>query len=178
MASISQVDRKTQKSVTYCLIYGGGDYRLGITAGASKTTAVKRGKELRNKLLTGIKGFKELNDAIQARAKHGVIKAIDGRPIRLLGKSHAALNYLLQSCGAVICKLWCIRTNELLKENKIDYWPMAFVHDEMQLSVKPEHAQKACELAKIAMKDVQARLAFRCELDCDTQIGNSWADTH
>jgi len=178
MASISKVDRKTQKSVTYCLIYGGGDYRLGITAGASKTDAVKRGKELRNKLLTGIKGFKELNDALQDRAKHGVIRAIDGRPIRLLGKSHAALNYLLQSCGAVICKLWVIRTNELLKENKIDYWPMAFVHDEMQLSVKPEHAQKACELAKIAMKDVQTRLAFRCELDCDTQIGNSWADTH
>lgn len=155
-----------------------GDYKLGMTAGASKTTAVKRGKELRNKLLTGIKGFKELNDAIQARAKHGVIKAIDGRPIRLQGKNHAALNYLLQSCGAVICKLWVVRTNELLKENKIDYWPMAFVHDEMQLSVKPEHAQKACELAKIAMKDVQTRLAFRCELDCDTQIGNSWADTH
>ena len=178
MASISKVDRKTQKSVTYCLIYGGGDYKLGMTAGASKTTAVKRGKELRNKLLTGIKGFKELNDAIQTRAQHGVIKAIDGRPIRLQGKNHAALNYLLQSCGAVICKLWVIRTNELLKENKIDYWPMAFVHDEMQLSIKHEHAIKACELAKIAMKDVQARLAFRCELDCDTQIGNSWADTH
>jgi len=178
MAAISKVDRKTQKSVTYCLIYGGGDFRLGLTAGASKTKAVAKGKELRKKLLTGITGFQELNDAIQKRAEHGVIKAIDGRPIRLQGKNHAALNYLLQSCGAVICKLWVIRVNQMLQENRTDYWPLAFIHDEIQLSVKPDHAEAACELIKLAMKDVQATLDFRCELDCDTNIGNNWAECH
>ena len=178
MAAISQVSRKTQKSVTYCLIYGGGDFKLGLTAGASKKDAVKRGKDLRKKLLKGIKGLAELNEAIQTRAQHGVINAIDGRPIRLQGKTYAALNYLLQSCGAVICKAWLLRSNKLLQQNNIDYWPLAFVHDEMQLSVKPEHAEKACELIKIAIKDVQTELAFRCELDCDTQIGNTWADCH
>ena len=178
MAAISGVDRSTQKSCTYCLIYGGGNFKLGTVAGAKKTQAVARGKDLRKKLLTGIKGFQELNDAIQKRAEHGVIKAIDGRPIRLQGKNHAALNYLLQSCGAVICKLWVIRSNHLLQENKIDYWPLAFIHDEMQLSVKPEHAEKACELIKQAIKDVRASLAFRCELDCDTNIGANWAECH
>lgn len=178
MAGISKVSRKTQKSVTYCLIYGGGDFKLGLTAGASKKDAVKRGKDLRGKLLKGIKGLAELNEAIQTRAQHGVINAIDGRPIRLQGKAYAALNYLLQSCGAAICKAWLLRSNQLLQENNIDYWPLAFVHDEMQLSVKPEHAEKACELIKIAIKDVRTELAFRCELDCDTQIGKTWADCH
>ena len=178
MAAISKVDRKTQKSVTYCLIYGGGDFKLGLTAGASKQQAVQRGKELRKKLLTGIKGFKELNDAIQKRAQHGVVTALDSRPIRLQGKNHAALNYLLQSAGAIICKLWVLRTTQLLKEAKIDYWPLAFVHDEMQLSVLPDHAEEACKLIKQAMKDVRTELAFRCELDSDTQIGRTWADTH
>ena len=178
MARISSVSRKTQKSVTYCLIYGGGNYKLGLTAGATKAKAVSRGKELRKKLLTGIKGFQELNDAIQARAQHGVIKALDGRPIRLQGKNHAALNYLLQSAGAIICKQWCIRANELLQENKIDYWPLAFVHDEIQLSVRPDHAEKACELITKAMKDVRTGLAFRCELDCETKIGKDWSHCH
>ena len=177
MAAISKVDRKTQKSVTYCLIYG-GDYKLGLTAGANKNTAVKRGKELRKNLLKGIKGFDELNKAIQSRAQHGVINAIDGRPIRLQGKNHAALNYLLQSCGALLCKAWLLRSNKVLKENKIDYWPLAFVHDEMQLSVRPEHAEKACELITQAMKDVRTELAFRCELDSEAKIGRTWADTH
>ena len=178
MAAISGVNRTTQKSCTYCLIYGGGNFKLGTVAGAKKSQAVARGKDLRKKLLTGIKGFQELNDAIQKRAQHGVIKAIDGRPIRLQGKSHAALNYLLQSCGAVVCKRWVIRANQLLQENKIDYWPLAFVHDEMQLSVKPDHAEKACELITQAMKDVQTELAFRCELDSEAKIGRTWADTH
>ncbi|AGG54550.1 DNA polymerase I [Cyanophage SS120-1] len=178
MAAISKVDRKTQKSVTYCLIYGGGNFKLGLTAGATKARAVSRGKELRKKLLTGIKGFQELNDAIQARAQHGVINALDGRPIRLQGKNHAALNYLLQSCGAILCKSWLLRSNELLQENKIDYWPLAFVHDEMQLSVRPEHAEKACELITQAMKDVRTGFAFRCELDSEAKIGKDWSDCH
>ena len=71
---------------------------------------VKRGKDLPRKLLKGIKGLAELNEAIQTRAQHGVINAIDGRPIRLQGKTYAALNYLLQSCGAAICKAWVLKT--------------------------------------------------------------------
>lgn len=178
LANIYQTDRKAGKSVTYCLIYGGGDYKLGITAGASKANAVKKGKEIRKKIMTDLEGFSDLTYAIQERAKSGVIKALDGRPIRLQGKNHAALNYLLQSAGAVICKLWVIRANELLQEAKIDYWPLAFVHDEMQLSVHPDQAEQAAFLITAAMKDVESAVSFRCQLDAEAQIGQSWADTH
>ena len=99
-------------------------------------------------------------------------------PIRLQGKKHAALNYLLQSAGAIICKQWVIRANQLLQEAGICYWPMAFVHDEMQLSVAPEQAEQAAFLITAAMKDVESALAFRCRLDSEYQIGKSWADCH
>jgi len=170
--------RKKGKSCTYCLIYGGGNIKLGLTSGASKAEAGRRGAEIRDKILTNLNGFKGLNEAITERAKHGVITAIDGRPIRLLGKKHAALNYLLQSCGSVICKMWVIRSNILLKEAKIVYQPLAFIHDEMQLAVKEDQVKDAEFLIKAAMKDVQTTLHFRCELDSETKVGSNWSETH
>ena len=178
LAEIYGTDRKTGKSCTYCLIYGGGNLKLGLTAGASKDKAVSKGKEIRKRIMSGLKGFAELSEAVNARAESDVLTALDGRPIRLQGKKHAALNYLLQSAGAIICKKWVIRANELLKEAGICYWPLAFVHDEMQISVAPEQAEQAAFLITAAMKDVESTLSFRCRLDSEYKIGRSWADCH
>ena len=178
LADVYNTSRKQSKPITYCLIYGGGDMKLGLTAGASKSDAVKKGKEIRARIMTGLDGFADLSAAIQKRAESDVLNGLDGRPIRLQGKKHAALNYILQSAGAVICKLWLIRSNELLQEAGIDYWPMGFIHDEMQLSVAPEQAEDASFLITTAMKDVQHLLQFKCELDSEAQIGSTWADCH
>jgi DNA polymerase I-like protein with 3'-5' exonuclease and polymerase domains len=178
LADVYNTSRKQSKPITYCLIYGGGDMKLGLTAGASKSDAVKKGKEIRARIMKGLDGFADLSAAIQKRAESDVLNGLDGRPIRLQGKKHAALNYLLQSAGAVICKRWVIRSNELLQEAGIDYWPMGFIHDEMQLSVAPEQAEDASFLITTAMKDVQHLLQFKCELDSEAQIGSTWADCH
>ena len=178
LAEIYGTSRKAGKGVTYCLIYGGGNHKLGLTAGAPKGSASRKGQEIRGKIMSGLAGFAELNAAIQERAKSGVLKGLDGRPIRLQGKNHAALNYLLQSAGAIICKLWVIRTHELLKEAGVDYYPLAFVHDEQQLSVRADQAEMAAQITTMAMKDVEQAVKFRCALDSEFQIGASWADCH
>ena len=178
LAEIYGTSRKAGKGVTYCLIYGGGDTKLGLTAGASKGDAAKKGKEIRKRIMTGLDGFASLSSAVQERAKSGVLKGLDGRPIRLQGKAHAALNYLLQSAGAVICKQWVIRTHELLQEAGVDYYPLAFVHDEQQLAVAPGDVEKTGELITAARKDVQTNLNFRCDLDSEFQTGQTWADCH
>lgn len=178
LASIYGTDRKSGKGVTYCLIYGGGDHKLGSTAGAPKAQASKKGKEIRGRIMRDLDGFAALSDAVSRRARTGILRGLDGRPIRLQGKNHAALNYLLQSAGAVICKQWLLRSYELLDEAQIDYWPLAFVHDELQISVAPSQAEMATFLITAAMKDVQQSLKFRCELDSEAQTGNSWADCH
>ncbi|AGF91108.1 DNA polymerase, partial [Synechococcus phage MRHenn-2013a] len=111
LANIYGTDRKTGKTVTYCLIYGGGDTKLGLSAGEPKKSAASRGKKIRQAIMKDLDGFAQLITAVQERAQSGVITGIDGRPIRMR-KAHAALNYLLQSCGAVICKKWVVRSNE------------------------------------------------------------------
>nr|AKH48852.1 hypothetical protein SXGG_00025 [uncultured marine virus] len=178
LAEIYGTDRKSGKGVTYCLIYGGGDTKLGSTAGAGRSEATKKGKLIRKRIMDGLDGFAALSKAVKERAKTGVLKGLDGRPIRLQGKDHAALNYLLQSAGAVICKLWVIRSHELLQEAGVDYYPLAFVHDEIQLSVAPQDVERAETLLTLAMKDIEHELKFRCALDSEAQHGSSWADCH
>ena len=179
LSEIYGTSRKAGKGVTYCLIYGGGNTKLGLTAGASKGKAASKGKEIRNKIMDGLTGFADLTKAIQKRAAAtDTLLGLDGRTIRLQGKHHAALNYLLQSAGAIICKSWLIRSYELLDEAGIDYWPLAFVHDELQISVPPNHVEKAEFLITAAIKDVEHQLNFRCALDAEAQHGNNWADCH
>ena len=179
LSEIYGTSRKAGKSVTYCLIYGGGNTKLGLTAGADKGKAASKGKEIRNKILADLTGFAGLTKAIQERAKAtDTLRGLDGRPIRLQGKHHAALNYLLQSAGAVICKQWVIRSYELLDEAGIDYWPLAFVHDELQISVPPSQVADAEFLITSAMKDVEHHLQFRCALDSEAQHGPNWAACH
>jgi DNA polymerase I-like protein with 3'-5' exonuclease and polymerase domains len=128
--------------------------------------------------MEGLDGFAELSKAIQSRAEGDVLRGLDGRPIRLQGKKHAATNYLLQSAGACICKLWLIRINEMLQEAGIDYTPLGFIHDEVQLSVAPSQAQQAGEITTMAMKDVEHAIKFRCALDSEFKVGATWADCH
>lgn len=178
LASIYGVDRQTSKRVTYCMIYGGGDTKLGLSANAPPEKAAKKGKEIRNKVLANLTGFKEMMDSLNQEARSGVLTAIDGRPIRLQGKSHVACNYSLQSAGASICKHWLVRANELLQEAGIDYFPLGFIHDEMQLSVRKDQAEMAAFLITAAMKDVEKHLNFQCQLDSEAKVGQTWADCH
>ena len=67
---------------------------------------------------------------------------------------------------------------KLLQEAGVDYYPLAFVHDEMQLSVAKDQAQMAADISTMAMKDVEQLIKFRCALDSEAQIGNNWADCH
>ena len=116
-------------------------------------------------------------DAVQEKAKTGVLLGLDRRPIRLR-KPHAALNYLLQSAGAVICKSWVIRSTELADEALITYHPLEFVHDEQAWSVAADDAEKVPLVMAMAIDDVAHDLKLRVPLAVDTKIGNNWAEVH
>ena len=178
LADIYGTDRKSGKSVTYCLIYGGGDKKLGLTAGASKSNAIKKGKEIRKRIMEGLDGFAELSSAVAARAETGVLKGLDGRPIRIQGKNHAALNYLLQSSGAIVTKVCLAEAYKRLQAAGVDFYPLAYVHDEVQLSVAPKDVERCEEILTTAMIDVQQLVGFRCPLAAEAQHGASWADCH
>lgn len=168
--------RSNAKTFIYGFLYGAGDAKIGaiINKGA------KEGKKIKSKFLAKTPALKKLRDAVNKAAERGWIKGLDGRriPVR---HSHAALNTLLQSAGAIICKRWYALIVDALQAEAYtteDVTIVAFVHDEVQVQVKKGLEEKVGELISKAMRDTEQYYKFRCPLDSEYTFGEHWADTH
>ena len=137
--------RKDVKTLTYAFIYGASDRKIGISLDKSldEKAATKLGKEIRKKFLKAIPGLEDLLKAVAKMAESDILWGLDGRPIRLQGKKHAALNYLLQSAGAIVTKRWGVIASNMITEAGlrygIDYQWLSYIHDEWNLAVIPNH---------------------------------------
>jgi len=179
MADISGVDRRTQKTITYALIYGAGNWRLGLSAGVKdKEEATKRGAQIRHDLLKGIPGLDDLIKAIKKRARTGELRGLDGRPIRIKSE-HSAFNYLLQSAGAIICKNWVVQSKRNASAIGLAYSPLEFVHDEQAWDLKEAYnEERAPWCLTTAITQVERKLNFRVPLAVDVKVGRTWAEVH
>ena len=144
--------RRDVKTITYAFIYGAGDQKLGHSLHPELSDAQKKklGGELRRKFLDAIPGLEPLIEAVKQKVRsRGRLRGLDGRPI-FCRAEHAALNYLLQSAGAILSKRWLVISQELINNSgltyNIDYTRCAYVHDEQQLSVVPAEADRVAEL--------------------------------
>ena len=183
-------ERNMAKTFIYGFLYGAGDEKIGkIVHGDAKD-----GKKLKKKFLEHTPAIANLRDAIKnslvekeqygkvLKWKRKFLKGLDGRPLKVRSL-HAALNLLLQSAGALICKYWIIRLEErLLKlglEHGEDFQYMAWIHDEVQIACRThEIAECVVKEAQEAMRDTQAYFNFRVQLDTEGKIGLNWGDCH
>ncbi|CAB4161224.1 PolA DNA polymerase I - 3'-5' exonuclease and polymerase domains [uncultured Caudovirales phage] len=175
--------RDNAKTLIYALLYGAGDAKLGKIVrhdadGASvrvQGSDTALGKQVRANLLTGVKGLDRLVATVQRlHAKQQWLPAIDGRPIKSASE-HSALNTLLQSAGGIVMK-YALVIFDQTHGHLVNY--CANVHDEVQMSVKPEHAEAVGQAFAAAIQKAGEHLGIRCPLKGNYDIGNSWADTH
>lgn len=187
--------RDNAKTFIYGFLYGAGDEKIGQIVGAGK----ERGKELKKKFLENTPAIAALREGIQqtlvessrwvageqkVKWKRRWIKGLDGRKVHVRSP-HAALNTLLQSAGALICKLWIVETEELLLKAGLkhgwdgDFAYMAWVHDEIQVACRTQEiAQQVIDIAQQAMRNVGDHFKFRCRLDTEGKMGPNWAVCH
>ena len=165
--------RNQAKTFIYGFLYGSGDEKTGKIIGKG----AKEGKAIKNKFLAKLPALKQLRTAVSEKAGYGHIKGLDGRiiPIR---HPHAALNTLLQSAGAIICKTWYVFISRAIKQSKLDAQIVAFIHDEVQVVVKKGQEDEAGRVILKCMRDVEDHFKFRCRLDSEYKYGSNWADTH
>mgnify|MGYP000866167622 CR=1 FL=1 len=168
--------RNNAKTFIYGFLYGAGDEKIGSIIGKGS----KEGKAIKAKFLKKTPALKRLRDAVNQAAKRGWIKGLDGRQIPVR-HAHAALNTLLQSAGAIICKRWYVMMEDAFRANgytEEDVAIVAFIHDEVQVQVRQGIEEKVGQLITQAMKDTEKYYEFRCTLDSEYKVGNNWADTH
>lgn len=173
------ISRKQVKTVTYAFLYGAGQERIGHAFDPQLSTkqAKKKGKEIAEAYVAAIPGLGQLLEAVKAKGETGKVKAIDGRPI-IVGSPHKSLNCLLQASAAVIAKRWMVITHEINKEVGIKAQQLAFIHDELQFESTPEHATDLqASLVQASLRSGE-HYGLRIRIDCDTNTGRSWADTH
>lgn len=199
-----EAQRAIAKTFIYAFLYGAGDELVGSFVGGGK----KEGKALKKAFMENTPAISGLQGAIadqliteqkwnQATKRFDIkwkrkwLKGLDGRKIHVRSP-HSALNFLLQSAGAIICKKWVVEVERLLTEEhglhhgwyKDDGTPgdfcfMAWVHDELQIAARtPEIAQLIAEVSQQAIRNVGDSFNFRCVLDTDFKIGETWRECH
>ena len=123
-----------------------------------------------------------LIDAVKQRVRaNGRLRALDGRPVFCTAE-HAALNYLLQSAGAIISKRWVVVGQDMLDAAgltyDVDYTRCAYVHDEVQLSVVPSEVDRVKALLEAAAPEAGRYYSFRVPITAAADHGENWASTH
>ena len=172
--------RAQAKTFIYGFLYGAGNEKIGQIIGKG----AKEGGQIKKRFLAKTPALKKLTEALNNRLdqQHGekFINGLDGRliPIR---HPHAALNTLLQSAGAIVCKKWYATVENMIRSKGYtneEVTIVAFVHDEVQILVKKGLEDAIGEITKEAIKETERTYNFKCPLDSEFQVGRSWADTH
>lgn len=166
--------RDQAKTFVYALIYGGGVAKIGQIANGS----ARKGKQLIDQFMKNLPAYANLKKRVlTAMRKNGTLQGLDGRRLRVESE-HSALNFLLQSAGAVIMKKALVILHSKLIENRIWFKLVANVHDEWQIETTKEYAEMVGQLGTQAIKEAGESFNMNCPLDGDYKVGTTWAETH
>lgn len=194
------------KRFIYAFLYGCGDYKAGEivldTCIAAKKLGydephrkffgpkppgdrkIKQvGRAIRQDFMVKTAGLNRLKLKLEMQVeRHQWVPGLDGRrvPVR---SAHSALNFLIQSAGAIICKRWII---EAVRELKTmfrpgwdgDFVPILWVHDELQVACREEISKQVGEVLVRQAQQAGRPYGFRIRLDSKYSVGKTWADTH
>jgi DNA polymerase-1 len=171
-ADLLGISRRDAKTFIYAFIYGAGNEKIGSIVGGSGSKA----RELFNSKLLGLK---KLTSDTQRMAESGRIIGLDGRPVAIRS-AHSALNFQLQSDGAILMKRACVNAHQAISENAWKAQPLQVVaaHDEWQFEVHPEDSDKLGKLLVTAIEQAGRDYNMACPLTGEYAVGNTWADTH
>lgn len=171
----------TVKNGFYAYLYGAGDAKLGVTLRPELrgSEASGYGKRAREILETGTPGLAKLVAAIQDefRGTGGLLRTIDGGYVRC-GSRSAALNYKLQSAGAIVMKVAAIIARDTIKERGLDGFYVGNIHDEGQLDSDPRDAEEVGKVCVQSIREAGTSLGFRVPLDGAYKVGANWAECH
>jgi len=166
--------RDQAKTFIYAFLYGGGNQKLGEIVGGN----ARQGKQLRHTFLNTLPALNTLITKVKAVANmRGWLRGLDGRPLPVRSE-HSAMNLLMQSTGAILMKKATVLLMKAIDTEELDAKLVLHVHDEVQLEVREDQAERVGQLAVQTMKQAGESFSLRIPLDGEYKIGNTWAETH
>lgn len=168
--------RDNAKTFIYGFLYGAGHAKIGQIVNGSAA----QGKKLKDSFLQKLPALKQLTDAVKKASKKGFLTGLSGRKYAIRSE-HSALNVLLQGAGAMVMKYYLIELDEELRKKYTpgqQYEFIGNIHDEIQIECDEAIAEDVAKICEYAFGLVEQRLSFRCKLEGEAKIGNTWAETH
>jgi DNA polymerase I-like protein with 3'-5' exonuclease and polymerase domains len=167
--------RDSAKTFIYAFLYGAGSEKIGSIIGKG----AKEGQKLKTTFLEATPALSKLITMVTKAASRGYLVGLDGRQLHIRS-SHAALNTLLQSAGALVCKQWAVEMDKALLERglKDRCQVVANVHDEHQYECDEEIAEEIGKLSVECIKKAGQHFNIKVDLDGEYKVGNNWAETH
>ena len=177
--------RGIAKRLLYGLLYGCGALKAGtIIDPNEKNESVLRelGSTAINSFMKGIPALKELKNRIANNiAARGYLIGLDGRPL-FCRSDFKGLNVLLQSSGALIMKQVVIELHNKMYDLGYIYghdWQQhAMVHDEVEVSCRPELTEEIIKIALTCFNNAGEFFGFLCRIDGDARVGHTWMEVH
>lgn len=165
--------RSRGKTITYAILMGAGAAKIGSLVGADAA----KGREIINRLSSGIKGWAKFKQHIEVRAMHGYFTAIDGRRIKLVN-SHLGMSYYLQSLEQAVIKYAMYLYHKKLKKAGVPFKQVAVVHDEFQVECRQEDAEVVGKTIAQSMTEAGVFFKLNIPVEGEYKIGKNWKETH
>ena len=177
--------RDISKRLLYAVLYGAGFIKAGsiVNPGEKDPERLKQlGRQAIMGFMEGVPALQKLKDTLTKNLqKRGHLIGLDRRPLYCRSE-FKALNVLLQSAGAIIMKQVVVNLHQLAANSQLEYgidWEQhAMIHDEVQLSVKPELVETIKPLVLDSFVKAGQFYDFKCLIEGDIKTGANWALTH
>jgi DNA polymerase I-like protein with 3'-5' exonuclease and polymerase domains len=182
--------REGAKRFRYAFLFGAGNARAGIII-AETVRDVQRldpnsmlrplsGPVARQRFMDSVPGLAQLRRKLNAaHARSQWVAGLDGRRVPT-GAQYKALNRIVTSSEAIICKRWLVNVRDELGRGFAYGWDgdvvlVAWVHDELVACCRAEIADAVGAIMVKHAKEAGESYQFKVPLDADYKIGRSWA---
>jgi len=165
--------RDLAKRFYYCFLYGGGVKKIALVTGKT----IKEAGQIKKRFLNNLPALNKLITQVQEAATRGYLVGLDKRQVKVRSP-HAALNTLLQSSGAIVCKQWLVEFDKRIRNSVADIHQVVWVHDEIQIECPENITDAVGKIAVDAIEQTGKHFKLRVPLTGEYKIGDNWSETH
>ena len=164
--------RDQSKRFLYAWLYGAGVAKIAQVTGKTNRDAAR----VRRQFLDRLPALSKLIEQVKLVSERGYLLGLDKRKVKVRNQ-HSALNTLLQSAGAIVCKQWLVEFDKSVSSIK-NVQQLLWVHDEIQVECDNDTAEEVGKLAVECIKRTGEHFKLRVPLTGEYKISNNWSGTH
>lgn len=171
--------RDQAKTYIYATLYGASPRKIALICGRPE----KEGYVLKDRFMKSLPAYAELLNDVTVSSKNGWVEGLDGRRIYVRSE-HSALNFLLQSAGAILSKSALVSFYDTMLSKgfthgyKGDFVICGYSHDEYQIACPENLSDQIANILQHSMETSGEPFGFKVRLDAESKIGNNWSETH